>query len=198
MSETKVKSAHVWERNEHDWYVEPEVATLQLLSQERFVGRIHDPCCGQGNIVRSLIASGYPASGSDVVDRTGGAGWFKGESDFLSDRACFADNIVMNPPFFKAKGAEAFIRKALSVARGKVAAFVDVRFISGAGRANDLFAEFAPDRVWILTPRVSCPPGEVLLAGGKATGGTADWCWLVWDKTAPFTGTTLNWLRRSA
>ena len=197
-NETKAKKAHVWERDGLDWYVEPETSTSALLRVERFVGRIHDPSCGQGNIVKTLIAHGYHASGSDLVDRAGSPGWFKGISDFLGPEAMFADNIVMNPPFFKAKGAEAFIRKALAVATGKVAAFVDIKFLAGGGRANGLYRELPPNRVWIITPRPSCPPGEVLKAGGKAEGGTADWIWMVWDKTAPYSGTVTNWLRAEA
>lgn len=189
------KNAHIWDRDDLDWYVEPETSTAALLRVERFVGRIHDPACGQGNIVRTLIAHGYEASGSDLVDRAGSPGWFKGHADFLGDHALYDDNIVMNPPFFKAKGAEAFIRKAHAVAKGKVAAFVDIKFLAGGGRANGLYREIPPHRIWIITPRPSCPPGHVLADGSKASGGTADWCWLVWDKTAPFVGTTLGWLR---
>lgn len=195
MTSTKAKKAHVWERDGLDWYVEPETSTAALLKVEKFVGRIHDPSCGGGNIVRTLIAHGYEASGSDLVDRAGSPGWFRGKSDFLGPEAQYAENIVMNPPFFKAKGAEAFIRKALTVATGKVAAFVDIKFLAGGGRANGIYRELPPSRVWIITPRPSCPPGEVLKAGGKAEGGTADWIWLVFDKTAPFAGTQIGWLR---
>ncbi|WP_420408660.1 hypothetical protein [Hoeflea sp.] len=195
MSKTE-KAAHLWERDGLDWYVEPEVATAKLLSKERFVGPIHDPSCGGGNIVRACIEAGYDASGSDIVTRVDPEEpWFLGEYDFLttSEVPTFA-NVVMNPPFFRAKGAEAFIRKAISVTRGKVCAFVDVKFLAGTGRANGLFSEHKPTRIWIITPRVSCPPGEYLLRGGKASGGTADWCWIVWDMSTSSGSTELGWL----
>lgn len=196
MTETKAKNAHVWQRDGLDWYVEPTESTAALLRHEQFVGSIHDPCCGGGNIVGTLLNHGYDATGTDIVDRTDRASWFKGEVDFLADHHLPQfDNAVMNPPFYKAKGAEAFIRKALRVTRGKVAAFVDVKFLAGSKRANGLYRDHPPHRVWILTPRPSCPPGEVLKAGGKAEGGTADWCWLVWDNTAPNTGTVISWTR---
>jgi hypothetical protein len=195
---SKQKQAHVWERDGLDWYVEPASSTAALLREERFVGHIHDPSCGQGNIVRTLIDHGYHASGSDLVDRAGSPGWFRGKADFLGNEAIYAENIMMNPPFYKAKGAESFIRKALSVATGKVAVFVDIKFLAGGGRANGLYREKPPNRVWIITPRPSCPPGEVLKAGGKAEGGTADWVWLIWDMTAPASGTAINWLRSEA
>ncbi len=31
----------------------------------------------------------------------------------------------------------------------------------------------------------SCAPGEFIAAGGNVGGGTADYVWLVWDKTLP-------------
>lgn len=52
------------------------------------------------------------------------------------------------------------------------------------------------ERVYILAPRPSCPPGEYLKAGNKAGGGTADWIWAVWDRTAPAAPTTMHWLMR--
>jgi|SRR6185312_4665094 len=183
-NETRALNAKVWKRDELDWYVEPPRATKALLSVETFLGPVRDPCCGQGNIVSELLASGYAATGSDVVDRTGRASWFAGEIDFLTCGGRL-ENICMNPPFFRAKGAEAFIRKALCIAKGKVAAFVDIRFLAGSDRAQGLFSEHPPHRIWVVTPRVSCPPGTYLAAGNKAGNGSSDWCWLVWDRTAP-------------
>lgn len=189
----KKRESHIWQRGDLDWYVEPERCTAQLLKVERFIGKIHDPCCGQGNIVKTLIEHGYNASGSDLVDRTGSAGWFKGESDFLGDRAMWADNIIMNPPFFRGVGTEGFIRKALSVVTGKVAAFTEVRFLTSIGRATGLYKELPPARIWMVTPRPSCPPGEFLQAGGKASGGTPDFCWMVWDNSSPVSATQFGW-----
>lgn len=191
----KGKGAKIWERDELDWYIEPIRATEALLTVERFCGGIHDPCAGGGNIVTTLRAAGYDASGSDVVDRAGFPDWFCGVADFLTDEAISSTNYVFNPPFFRAKGAEAFIRKALALAGGKVCAFVDIRFIAGAQRANGLFKDHPPSRIHVITPRVSCPPGSHLAAGGKAQNGTSDWCWLVWSKTEETTHTTFGWLR---
>lgn len=192
---TRQKNAQVWERDDHDWYVEESRATDVLLTKERFVGKVWDPACGQGNIVEALCAAGYQAFGSDIVRRTE-ARWFWGERDFL-DEGTFrlGANIVTNPPFFRAKGTEAFIRRALDLATGKVAIFTDIKFLAGDGRAKGLFAEHPPTRVWSISPRVSCPPGTYLQAGNKAGGGTADWVWFVWDRTAPTTVTQFGWLR---
>lgn len=195
MPELRPTNAHTWARDGLDWYVEERRASEQLFAVERFVGEIADPCCGQGNIVLSAHEAGYHAYGSDVVRRVD-AEWFWKEHDFFSDAPFQASNIVSNPPFFRGKGAEAFIRKALETATHKVAVFVSIGFLAGAGRAAGLFRDHPPHRVWIVTPRVSCPPGEWLSAGNKAGGGKDDWCWLVYDRLSPWRGTDTGWLTR--
>jgi hypothetical protein len=194
--ETKEKKAHVWERDGLDWYVEPTFSTAALAKVERFVGPVLDPCCGQGNIVRTLREAGIEAVGTDITRRVPEeTDWFLGEVDFRDVGAISQPNVCMNPPFFKAKGAEQFIRHALALAPAKVAAFVDVRFIGSEGRAAGLYAEFPPNRIYSISPRPSCPPGEYLLAGGKASNGTADYVWLIWNRSEPYTGTQFFWLR---
>jgi len=197
----KPRAAHIFDRAADEWYVEPEDCTTALLSVERFRGLVWDPACGSGSVLRALDAADRATFGTDVVDR----GWresalWHGCRDFLATApADFpAQNIITNPPFGKGKLAEAFIRHALaSVALAKLAVFVDVRFLCSTRRATGLFAEHPPSRVWILAPRPSCPPGAYLAAGKKAGGGTADWCWLVFDRTAPQHGTQIGWLLRA-
>lgn len=189
------KNAHVWQRDALDWYVEGEECTRALLRAERFHGQIWDPACGGGNIVRTATDRGYRAYGTDIVDRTGNAAWFVGCLDFLKEESPVQPaNIITNPPFFHARGTEGFIRKAISIATGKVAIFTDIKFLAGGARAKGLFAEHPPSRIYSLSPRPSCPPGEYLLAGNRAGGGTADWIWIVWDLTVPRAATTFHWL----
>ena len=195
----KSKAAHVWERGEFDWYIEPERVTDALARVESFIGPTLDPCCGGGNIVRALRRADVNAWGSDVVLRKGMEEHdrFRGVHDFLAEPDAIPGrwaNVVMNPPFFKAVGAEAFIRRALEVATAKVAAFLDVKFLASEGRASGLYRELPPSRIYIISPRVSCPPGEHIEGGGKVGGGVPDWCWIVWDKTFPRGGTALHWL----
>ncbi len=185
----KPRQAQIFERDELDWYVEPARVTAQLLAEEAFSGSVHDPCCGTGSIVLGLIESGYAATGSDVRNRLSEpASWWDGTRDFLVDTRRH-ENLCMNPPYFSGKGTEAFIRHALEVT------FVDRRFLTGKTRASGLWLEHPPARVWEITPRPSCPPGEWLAAGNAAGGGTADYCWLVWSLTEPYAGTRLGWLR---
>lgn len=191
----KDKDAHIWERDPLDWYVEPGRCTEQLLAVEDFEGWIHDPCCGGGNIVTGCLARGLTATGSDLVRRTEAA-WFCGETDFLAGPMGLfgAPNCIFNPPFYRAKGAEACIRRALALATGKVAAFVDGRFLWGKDRAGGLYRDHPPSAVWFITPRPSCPPGSFLAAGGEASGGTPDFAWIVWDRIARKGATRMGWL----
>lgn len=200
---TRDLKAKIWERDELDWYVEPVIATEQLLKVEGFIGVVWDPACGAGNIIEACRRVGLDAVGSDIKQRVARRpSWFLREFDFLKEEPKFdgdlAPNIICNPPFFRAKGAEAFIRRSLAFARGKVAVFVDIRFLAGSERANGLFSDHPPARIWVVTPRVSCPPGSYLAAGNKAGNGSSDWVWLVWDLTAPRTATTFHWLRAVA
>ena len=196
------KAAHTWALADDSWYVEPGDCTTALLQVERFRGEVWDPACGGGNIVKAIRATGRGAHGTDIVDR----GWdsdrvmFRGVRDFLqTEPSDFpADNIITNPPFGRGALTEAFIRHALSSPTlAKLAVFTDVRFLTGRKRAAGLYSDVPPDRVWIITPRPSCPPGAYLAAGNKAGGGAADYCWLVWDRTAPSCGTRTGWLTRT-
>ena len=167
-----------------------------MLKEEAFPGVTLDPACGQGNVVNALRDGGCVAYGTDIVRRTK-ADWFSGEHDFLSDRdpPIAFDNICCNPPFYSGAGAEAFIRRALSLASGKVAVFVEQRFLTSSGRSNGIYAEFPPDMIYAISPRPSCPPGQYLLDGGKLGGGKQDFVWLVWDMSTGFGETRFRWLR---
>lgn len=162
MPETREKNSHVWEQNEHHWYVEGQECTRALLRVEAFNGPIWDPSCGQGNIVRSCIEFGYEAFGTDIVEREPGATWFRGIHDFTAPIENPFDHatIVMNPPFFRAVGTEQFIRRAWEVATHKIAVFTDVKFIAGGARAERLYKLRRPNRIWYLSPRPSCQIGR--------------------------------------
>lgn len=181
------KAARTYDRAADEWYVEPTRCTEQLAKVEPLPGIVLDPACGQGNIVTTLRARGIDAYGSDIRDRAGSPAWFLGQSDFLTDEpAMMPDHIVCNPPFFRGDGTEAFIRRALDLSVGKVCIFSQTTFLHNAERVMSLYRTRAPDRIWIITPRPSCPPGDKLAAGElEAKGGTSDWAWFVWDNFMP-------------
>lgn len=201
MTVSTPKEAHLWERDPHDWYVEEPWCTTALARMETFVGNVWDPCCGQGNIPLALHKVGVSAYGTDIIerrpDRRGTIGL-----DFFEDAKTrepeTIDNVVSNPPYFSGKGTEDFIRAAWPLVRRKLCVYADVRFLGGDERAENLYQEIPPSRIYMLTPRPSCPPGAYLLAGNKAGGGTQNYVWLVYDKHVAMFGTTWHWLRRGA
>lgn len=175
-------------RVRNDWYVEPPEAVAALLAVERFEGRIHDPACGGGTIPRVGRAHGYRVSGSDIVDR-GAPPYCRSGVDFLHGRLRPVDNIVSNPPY---RLADAFVLRALELARCKVAMLVRLAFLEGQARWRALYERFPPARIWVFTWRVEMPPGEALRAGRiKRKGGQIPYAWIVWEigfRGTPATG----------
>lgn len=192
----RAENSHVWQREEHEHYVEPEWCSRRLFEVESFRGPvvgIYDPCCGFGRIVQAAEAANYLAHGHDIVDR----GFPKtGVADFLKSDAHYP-HIVCNPPFDQFKE---FALHALAVARGKVAMIWLVRTLPAAR-----WLQGTPlARIWLLTPRPPMPPGCVISHGvglhgepQKVGGGKQDFCWLVWDR-AHKGPPTINWLHRDS
>lgn len=195
MAILKRRESHIFERLDEEWYVEPIAVSDALFCVEKFEGGIWDPACGQGNVLEAAVAHGYRVVGSDIVQRGAVSTKLWNVGDFFVEPSLLLPNIVTNPPFGRALLAEKFIRHALALRPQKLAVFVDSRFLFGSARAAGLFADMPPARVWIITPRPSCPPGEYLVAGNKACGGTADYVWLVWDTPREDSWPTVQWLR---
>lgn len=184
----RTKAAHIWEREEHEHYVEPQWCSQRLFEVEQFDGAIIDPCCGFGRIPEAAKNAGYIIGASDIVDRGYKSPAFH-TCDFLTDqRRPFASNIVCNPPF---DIFEKFARHALEVTTGKVAMIWLVPRLNAARWLSGTPLR----RIWLLTPRPSMPPGHVISAGQKPGGGTQDFAWLVWERG--YQGKPeLGWLHR--
>lgn len=204
---TRERNSKIWERATDDWYQEEPAASERFFFAERFYdasltkgGVIWDCCCGQGNIVRSALARGLSAVGSDIVDRHIGKrpAWYRHGVDFLKFRGKpLGAHIVTNPPF-KDGMLEAFTRKALKIATHKVVIFAEARFVFGEDRALGLYRERPPHVIYAVTPRTSAPPGEHIMAGGKVGGGQADHVFLLWDNSVEFDGETRwRWLSKT-
>jgi hypothetical protein len=175
--------AHRWDRAGEDWYVEPAWCSERLFEEEPFVGTVWDPACGGGNIPEAAKAAGYGTHASDLVDR-GYPGSYS--LDFFKSDARHA-GIVTNPPF---KIAGEFALHALKLAHKVAIIFPTARL-----NAAHWITGTPLRRVWLLSPRPSMPPGHVIAAGGKPSGGKMDYCWLVLDRA--YTGSPeLRWLRR--
>lgn len=164
-------AAHVWEREEHEHYVEPFWPSERLFAVEPFVQEIWDPACGFGRIPDAARAAHHAVRATDIVDR--GYRHFHGAEDFLkSDRRC--PNVVSNPPF---NIFRPFAEHALKITRGKVALIWIVPRLNAAGWLSGTPLA----RIWLLTPRPSMPPGHVITAGQRPKGDTRDFCWLVFE-----------------
>src|SRR5580692_1389700 len=88
-----------------DFFPTPEWATHALIDNEKFVGTIWEPACGDGAMARVLEATGCSVVSSDLFDRgygEPGIGFLEASRDI--------DNIVTNPPY---NAAEGFVRAGL-------------------------------------------------------------------------------------
>jgi hypothetical protein len=165
--------AHIWEREEDDWHVEPEWCSKRLFEEERFEGSVYDPAAGRERIVVSARKAGLKSYGSDLVDR--GLNCTRTPHDFLASPDDERhDNIVTNVPFCI---AQRFAQRALKLARHKVAMLFPLARLNAAHWMEDTPLA----KVLLLTPRPSMPPGRVILAGEKPGGGKVDFCWVIWS-----------------
>lgn len=168
-------------RVQNDYYIDPPFCSRLLFNSVKFIGSIHDPACGSGNIVRMARQAGYEATGSDVIDRG-----FPGTEiiDFTKDIRLRL-NIVTNPPYNR---CEDFFFHAHGVCLSKTALLTRLAFLESQSRYKSIFKPYPPACVLVFSTRPSMPPPGVAEGGGKTA-----YCWIVWDKS--YSGpTTLSWL----
>ena len=165
-----------------DFFPTPAWATHALIENEKFEGNIWESACGNGAMSKVLDLAARSVTSSDLYDR----GFGEGGVDFL-EADWHADNIVTNPPY---NAAEGFVRAGVKLARRKFALLLRLAFLEGANRANTIFAETPPSRVWVFSERITFYPAGAVQQGS----GTTAYAWFVWDKDSP-TGTELKWLK---
>lgn len=179
MTAVKQKDAHIWERDEYDWYVEPFECSLALISELQITGRIWDPAVGSGRILHSASQLGCTTVGSDVVKRSELCDF---TSDFLAITECPEyDHIVSNPPFGV---AEDFVRKAIEIlTEGQTASMLlPLVWMAGFSKKRDWLPTSPLAHIMPMSPRPSMPPGRVIQQGQKPGNGTKDFAWFVWRK----------------
>ena len=170
----------VRERDEHEFYREPEWAVLGLLDVQRFTSPVWDPACGRGTVCRVFGQNNVTAFGTDLIDRGNGEShWWRGTHDFLSGGAASGvpltyQSIVCNPPFDLAAD---FLRIALRLATHKVAFLLRLAWLEGIGR-RWVFDETPLAAIHPFAARVSMPPGDIDI---PAKGGAVAFMWAVWD-----------------
>lgn len=123
--------AHLWARDEDDWYVEPEWCDAGLFACEEFDGAICDPFCGMGRILDAAADAGHPTIGRDIRDRGAGARHPVELRDFF-DHSGAADhsaaNIVSNPPYGRLLEV---VPRCVALARCKVALLLRAQWANG-------------------------------------------------------------------
>lgn len=165
-----------------DFYPTPEWATFALLNNEAFVGDVWESACGNGAMSRVISRFNKNVASSDLYRR----GFGDAGVDFLTS-ARQADNIITNPPY---NSAEGFVRQGTKLAGRKFALLLRLAFLEGANRANTIFSQTPPSRVWVFSERITFYPAGAVQQGS----GTTAYAWFVWDKDAP-TGTELKWFK---
>jgi hypothetical protein len=174
---------HIFDRDDNDFYVEP-LWVRRLFAVEPFIGLVGDPASGSGTILRAARAAGLSNFASDIAEHGYGP-----RQDFLTAPAPTAVfSVVTNPPF---RLARAFVERALTLGAVKTA----IIFPTARLNATRWLEPLPLARIYLLTPRPSMPPGEVIARGEKPGGGKTDFCWLVFDRTHSGPG-ELWWLRR--
>lgn len=199
----EISSGRFAKRHPLDWYCEEGWVTRQLFKAlDGFRDDLAqglafwDPAAGYGRTASELAYPGYNCWLSDVVDNVD---WSLFELSpgpkpkfFFADfteaaRAPAPCSIVCNPPYSYIKGiAEAFVRRALQLATGRVCMLLPIKWLSTQVRYR-LFTEFPPAQILVLTQRPSMPPGDrIELMGNRAfRNGMIDYCWIVWDVREP-------------
>ena len=154
-----------------DFFPTPKWATHALIDNEHFDGEIWESACGNGAMSSVLEFTGCPVVSSDLYQR----GYGDAGVDFLKASRS-ADNII--------------VRSGTSLAKRKFALLLRLAFLEGANRANTIFADAPPSRVWVFSERITFYPAGAVQAGS----GTTAYAWFVWDKNAP-SGTELKWFK---
>lgn len=183
----RAENSHIWEREQHEHYVEPEWCSKRLFEVEEFdrSGVMLDPCCGFGRIPNAAMLAGYMVVASDIVNR--GYDRIDRVSNFF-ENVPPVTSIVCNPPF---DIFQKFAERALQIATGKIAMIWLVRTLPAARWLRDTPLA----KILFLTPRPSMPPGHVIARGEKPGGGKQDFCWLIWDKSHVGPA-SIGWLHR--
>ena len=178
------RRSHIFDRDDDDFYVEPAWCSERLFAVEPFAGLIWDPAAGSGTIPRAARAAGLSNFASDIADHGCGP-----RQDFLTASApAEAFDVVTNPPF---RLARAFVERALTLGARKTAVVFPTSRLNAARWLEPLPLA----KIYLLTPRPSMPPGEVIARGERPGGGRMDFAWLVFSHghSAP---PELRWLHR--
>lgn len=167
-------------RNKNDYYQTPYSMTKQLLEVENFEGKILEPSCGAGAIVKVLRDHKKSVDYCDLNNDFSLTGIFKNFKDFINDDFDRYDNIITNPPFSLAKE---FILKAKQIANNKIAMLLPLNYLHGVSRYNEIYKDttFPLKAVYVF-----CRYGlleDTVREDGTYKAGMIVYAWYIWDKS---------------
>lgn len=129
-----------------------------------------EPACGEGHMAEVLAEYFGKVETSDIHPHGYGR-----VANFLADAAAGpADWIITNPPF--GANAEAFVLKALQLARVGVAMFLRLQWLETVGRYERVFKPYPPAVIAQFAERVPLHKGRWEPEGDTATA----YLWIVW------------------
>ena len=157
-------------RQDRDFYATPLTAFMPLIP---YLPRVTtwEPACGDGRLVKAMIASGIPAIGSDLFPQNSGEECNDGESvDFLT-RDDFHPCIVTNPPFSLALE---FCDHAIHHADA-VFMLLRLNFL-GAQKRKHWWIKHEPNAIFVLSDR----PKFCKNKKGKLATDACEYGWFYW------------------
>ena len=173
-------------RQVNDAYFTPTDTVLDFLHVQDVLTKsmsILEPCCGNGQISRNLIASGYKdVTSSDLIDY--GYEPAKTGVDFLKIRKNY-DAIITNPPY---KHATDMVNHALTLSP-VVVMLLRLSYLEGIERARTVWKNTPLHRVYICSHR---PSMYAVDHTGPRKGGFVAYAWYVWKQDS--TERRIEWI----
>lgn len=157
-----------------DFYQTPIEAIRPLLAAEKFSRWVWDPACGSGTICKALIAEGYRAIGSNLIDRGYGLIGY----DFLKTTFLRAPTIFCNPPFHL---SNQFLAHALSLDPECVVMLLPTARLEGQERWQHIYRRTPPAHVYQFVNRVIFYAGDTPVEEQPGWSDTA-FAWFVWRR----------------
>lgn len=156
-------------RRKMDDYETPDAETRVLTRIVKFKGPILEPAAGSGRMARVLAyETGHKVTKADL----------KNGQDFTTRKALWPGDVITNPPY-KDNLIEAFARKAMGIADGKVALLVEGKWLWGQKRGEGLFIDFVPETIIIITGRIYFYEGT---SNKRIKSQFYSHCWVVWPE----------------
>lgn len=154
-------------RDPVDRYETPESPTVAFMKRFCWPGKILEPACGTGRMVRAIEQGGHQVDGFDLLEDG---------IDFLEhDFGGEYDSVVTNPPYKEAL-AYKFALRALETVPGTVAMLVRTGFLGGKTRYRKLFEKYPPSHLVFVSERIHFYYAE----GYKIPNQVHDNVWVVW------------------